>query len=305
MDAITHAMRGVDAPAFDSVEAFWAAHVERTRGFARAIDRAILGGALADRLGYAFAAGYAAALQALFPDVDPTMVASLAATEEGGAHPKSIRSALRRLPDGGWRLSGKKVWTTLAGAELFVLATTGEDEQGKAKLAVVRVKRDAPGVRVTPVEGIAFVPEISHAELVFEDVPVASEDILPGDGWDDWVKPFRTVEDLHVHAALLGHLLSLGGRASWPKPIRERIAAVLTSLRALAAEDARSEAVHLALAGAIALSRTLVDEVTPLFASLPEEVRERWERDGPLLGVAGKARAARTEKAWARISSET
>src|SRR4051794_40702609 len=67
MNALTRALAGSSARSFDSVQSFFAWHQADAASFDRPIDRAILGGAGADRLGYAFAAGYAAALQALVP----------------------------------------------------------------------------------------------------------------------------------------------------------------------------------------------------------------------------------------------
>jgi len=282
-----------------SLEEFWALHLQSAAPLQRPVDRAVSGGATADRLGFAFAAGYAAALHSMLPSLDAREVASLAATEEGGAHPRAIRTEL--TPDAeGFRLSGHKVLVTIAGSELLVLAKLGE-ERGRAKLAVARISRDQPGVRVAPMEPLPFVPEIPHAEITFAQVAVPKSALLPGDGWEDWVKPFRTVEDVHVQAALVGHLLSCAAAFGWARALRERMLSSIAALRTLAAESPSSAAVHLALAGAISQVRELVDAAEPLWESAPSEVRERWRRDRPLLEVAGKARAARRERAWERL----
>lgn len=301
MGLLTEVLAGREAREFASVDEFWAWHVEDARELPRPVDRALAGGASADRLGYAFAAGYAAAVQALVPGIQPGTLASLAATEEGGAHPKAIKTELSRR-EGNWRLSGRKQLVTLAGSELLVLARQGEKPDGRADLVLVRVGRSRPGVRVDPLPTLPFAPEIPHAQIAFEDVPVDPADVLPGDGWERWVKPFRTVEDVHVHAALLGHLLSLGARYGWERALRERLAATLVTLRALATADPSSAGVHVALAGAIAASKQALRELEPAWASAPAAVRERWERDRPLLQVAEKARAAREERAWQRIA---
>ncbi len=54
--------------------------------FGDPLEAAVRGGARADRVGYAFAAGYQAALRALFP-LAPGQLGSLCATEAHGAHP--------------------------------------------------------------------------------------------------------------------------------------------------------------------------------------------------------------------------
>src|SRR5262245_25520020 len=107
-------------------------------GWSDPADRAIIGGFSADRLGFAFAAGYPAALSALIPDVALGPRICLCATEEGGAHPKAIKTRL--APDGGGKylLSGEKRWSTLApvAKQALVVASVGEDETGKNRLRV-------------------------------------------------------------------------------------------------------------------------------------------------------------------------
>ena len=305
MDVIARAIVGREALQFSSTEAFWAWHVEDAAGLERPVDRAIAGGSAVDRPGFAFAAGYGAALHALLPILGRSTLASLAATEEGGAHPRAIQTTLTR--EGPvWRLSGHKRWVILAGTKLLVLARvaqqSGESPEARARLRVALVERSRAGVQIVPQPPAPFVPEVMHAEVVLDRVEVRDDDLLPGDGWDDWVKPFRTVEDIHVHAAILAYLLSVGARAQWPTAVRERLASLLVSLRALAAESPRSPGVHLALAGAIAGTRAVVEELSPLWSEVPEPVRAAWERDRVLLDVAGKARTARTVRAWEQLT---
>jgi len=262
----------------------------------RPIDRALRGGHAADGVGPAFVAGYGAALAALVPGVAART--SLCATEQGGAHPRAIATT---LADG--RLRGRKTWATLAHqAELLlVVASTGADERGRNRLRLVRVRADAPGVTITPMPAPPFAPEIGHAEVVL-DVAVAADDVLPGDGYDDYLKPFRTVEDVHVHAALLGWVLALAERHAWPHELIERLLAVAAALRALAAAPPLAPATHLALAGAIATTRELLDRAP--WASLDPDAHARWQRDRPLLDVAGRARAARLEAAWRAVAAQ-
>ncbi len=301
MEAIEQAIRGREPQDHQSLPSFWERHTADAAAFDRPIDRAIAGGASTDRVGFAFAAGYAAALHALVPALPRSALASLAATEAAGAHPRTIETTLSPSPE-GFTLTGHKRWVTIAGTELLVFARTGQAVDGRQRTVLVRIARDRPGVRVQELPPLPFIPEVAHAEIHLESVPVREADVLPGDGWQDWVKPFRTVEDLHVHAALLAMLLSLGARAGWPQPLREGMAALLVTTRALAAETPSSPAVHVALAGLLTQVGELVQALEPLWQSAPAEVRERWVRDRPLLQVAAKARAARAAKAWERLA---
>jgi hypothetical protein len=76
-----------------------------------------------------------------------------------------------------------------------------------------------------------FVPEVPHARLAFDGVAVAHEDVLPGDGYERYIKPFRSVEDIHVTAAVLAYLLAEAGRRGWPASWRERALIALLGLR--------------------------------------------------------------------------
>ena len=298
MDALLAALLDpAPPPGADTLDAWWTATAARRGGGVTPIDRALICGACADRLGFAFAAGYAEALQALVPSTGGR-ISALCATEEGGAHPRAIRTALVADGDGGYRLTGHKRWATAASAasQLLVIASLGTDDAGRNQLRAVRVSTDAPGVRLTATAA-AFVPELPHAAVDLDGVQIASADVLPGDGYEDYLKPFRTVEDLHVHAALLGYLLGVARRHGLDPGLAERALALGLATRALAGADRAAPATHLALAGLIALVTTFVAELEAGWAAVDGDEHARWLRDRPLLRVAGAARTARRDKA--------
>lgn len=251
------------------------------------VVRAVIGGARADRAGHAFAIGYTAALEALTGETR----AAFCVTEDGGNHPRAIAT---RLVDG--RVTGTKRWATLAdrAAHLLVVARDGTDEAGRPRLRVVRVVRDAPGVTLDS-SAAAFVPEIAHARVTLDG---AAGEVLPGDGYADYVKPFRTVEDIHVHAALVGYWFGAARQRGFARGLLERLAMTAAALVALGAEDARSPATHVALGGALAAGAALVAELEAAWTSAPDEEWERWQRDRAILRVAGTPRAERLARAW-------
>jgi hypothetical protein len=161
------------------------------------------------------------------------------------------------------------------------------------------VSSDAPGVTVKTHEPSSFVPEVPHASVVFDGVWVS--ELLPGDGYTAWLKAFRTIEDIHVHGALLGYLIRVGREFHWPQEVVEAALVPLLALDALAAGDPLSPVVHRGLGGAMAATRAVLEAAEPHWGRVDAAVRERWERDKRLLSVAGRARAARLERA--RVSS--
>ncbi len=283
---------------------WWAAIRAETARWREPVDRAIARGALSDRVAFAFAAGYQAALRKLVPAIPDERVVSLCVTEAKGNHPRAIETTLARDAGGVVRLRGQKRWATHSphATDLLVAVRAGLAADGRPEIKLVRVRADAPGVIVETMHGIAFVPEISHGSVTLDDVAVAGDDVLPGDGYADYVKPFRTVEDVHVAAALAAHLTRLAFVFDWPPSIREELLAHLVMLRGLALSDSRSAATHLALGGAFRDQARLLEAIEPCWARADEATRARWERDRPLLAVAGTARDKRLEAAWAKLT---
>lgn len=300
MDALVRSLLESTPPATDDLVAWRTATAGVRNAFATPVDRALVGGAHADRLGFAFAGGYAEALRALVPTA--TDVMALCATEEGGAHPRAIKTTLVN-----GTLTGRKKWATGAAsaAALLVVVSTGTTADGKNQLRVVRVPTPAPGLRLRA-SAAPFVPEITHAEVELDHVPVTDADLLPGDGYADYLKPFRTVEDAHVHAALAGYLIGVARRHAWADLV-ERLLVVALAARDVALADPKSPATHVVLAGVLAVATREVAEVETRWAAAaaaaPDAEHARWQRDRPLLQVAGAARAARRERAWQLLPS--
>jgi acyl-CoA dehydrogenase len=298
-----------------TLELWWAGQTDARARWEVPVDCAVVCGFGADRLGYAFAAGYDAALRSMVPSLASDSadehgkndkMAAFCATEEGGNHPRSIRTSLLPTDDGsGWVLRGHKRWVTggLLAERLLVVGTTGTDERGMNRLRVVRVDARAAGVEIRPMPPPPFTPEIGHAEVAFDGVVISDADVLPGDGYDDYLKPFRTIEDLHINAALLGYLFGVGRRYGWPHGWCERAVGCIAGLRTLALADPKSPAVHVGVAGVLAICGGLLADTEELWPLVAAPERERWERDRALLEVAGKARATRRERAWELLSA--
>lgn len=292
-----------EAEPCESVSAWWLRHCAIARESQSSIDAAIAGGYSADRVGWAFASGYQAALRALVPDLPADQICALCVTEQEGNSPRAIKSTLRHV-GGAWRLDGAKRWTTLGpDGGLFLVAARDADAAGdRPALHVARVSSNAPGVSIEPLPHTRFVPEVPHARLRFENVRVPDEALLPGDGYDGYVKRFRTVEDTYVHAAVLAYLVHEARRLAWPKTWIERAIANLLALREIAAFDSSAPATHVALAGALAIGAGLIGEAEPFWLpATADPAAARWQRDRELLGVAALARQQRIARAWERF----
>jgi len=245
------------------------------------LARAALAAGRAGRLAAAFTSGYQGALESMFGE---RVRGALAVTERGGGHPRSIETTLS-----GGTLAGTKTFVSEGSAAevVWVVARTGARE-GRPTLKVARLVVGGPGQRWSEGPTPPFVPEVAHGVLHLNDAPV--DRVLDGDGYLQVVKPFRTVEDLHLLAATLGHALGEAARTESAPAWREDALSLLLSLAPLAAADPADPAVHLPLDAVFRRAATVLD-------AAPWSNRARWARDRALLGLARGIRARRLERA--------
>lgn len=309
-EALSRALTiSIDLTPIASLDEWRARFEEGARGVEDPASRALLAGVISDRLAYAFAGGYAAALSSLvrgkLDAARAARVGSLCITEEGGGHPRAVKTTLRSLGDGRSSLTGRKQWATAAPAadQLLIAASIGADADGKNRLALVCVDARAPGVKLSKMPDPPFAPELPHAIVTLEDVIVTDADRLPGDGYEAYVKPFRTVEDAHVFLALVGQILRAARAYGGAREVKELAIATSLALWGVTTMDPSAPSTHVALAGALELGRRLLAESAPVWASAPDDVRARWERDRALTMVAERARSERRARAWERLSA--
>jgi hypothetical protein len=285
----------------ESVADWWPRHRAIAREHASTIQQAIVGGFVADRVGWAFASGYQAALRSLFPDAPNDKLCALCVTEADGNSPKAIKSTLTQAGS-SWSLAGAKKWTTLGpeGSLFFVAARDEAASADRPAIRIARILSNTPGLKIESMPATRFVPEVPHAQLKFENVKV--EALLPGDGYDLYVKPFRTVEDIHVQAAILSYLMREAQRLGWPEHWIERLSALLAALATLSDMPPAQPETHIGLAGALRISAGLIEEAEAFWlTSATDPATLRWRRDKELLQVAGKARELRTRRAWEQL----
>jgi acyl-CoA dehydrogenase len=185
---------------------------------------------------------------------------------------------------------------------LLVVASVGTDGEGRNRLRVARVPSRREGVTVSEAPASPFVPEIAHAKATFEEVAIHPDELLPGDGYDAALKPFRTIEDVHVMAGILGWAIGVGRASQWPRSWLDEALALVGTFRALGDEPALAPETHVTLAGAQSLARRLLGEAA--WSQCEAATAARWERDRPLLEVAKGVRGARLEAAWRALTGQ-
>jgi acyl-CoA dehydrogenase len=104
-----------------------------------------------------------------------------------GSDLASVATRAVPLPDGGWRLNGRKIWTTNADRCHYMLAlvrTSGETGDRQKGLSQIIVDLSAPGVTVRPIRDLAG--DAHFSEVAFDDVHLPADSLVgqEGAGWE-------------------------------------------------------------------------------------------------------------------------
>lgn len=266
--------------------------------YAAAIDAA----SRADRMAWAFFSGNQGAVQSAFPvEVRDRDVVAAFCANETGRKLTAIATSLRESND-GVLLDGSKSWALAEAVHLYVLARAASGPaSGPGSLRVVRVLRTAPGVELAGARSQSVVPELHHCEVRFAAVPIRARDLIAGDGYADYAKPFRLREDVFVTGCTLAFLLAHGHTMDWPTRWRQRCIAAIVSLGKCAELNPSDPPSQLLAAGALSLAGDVIDQTGALWEQQASAESARWLRDRPILGLGKDARRQRAVSAWERL----
>lgn len=254
-------------------------------------ELAVLGGRAMPTPGLAFLIGYQAALRMLWPSA-PASLGALCASEQ-----RSVRVADMQVRVDDLRLSGSKDFVTAGLDADWLLVAARSEAAGQApQLSLAVVYPGEPGVRLEPLPALPLMPEVGHARLHLDQ---ALCERLAGDGWDAYVKPFRSLEDLYVLSALCAWLYGVGQDNSWPQSLQLRLIGLLGGCAEGSRQCADSSACHLLLGGLFSQFSALKDELNQALSNTSGDWASLWLRDQGLLEIASAARAKRLAKAWA------
>ena len=133
---------------------------------------------------------------------------------EAGSDLGAMKSTATRV-DGGWRVTGQKVWASNAQYARFgvLLARTGASSRGRNPIGYFLVNMDQPGIDVRPLRQMTGESEFNE---VFLDSAFVADDDVVGDPHDGWSVMQTTLgyerstspRQLIVHSILLDELLA-------------------------------------------------------------------------------------------------
>ncbi|NSX11655.1 acyl-CoA dehydrogenase [Pseudomonas lini] len=257
-------------------------------------ELAVVGGRLMATPGLAFLVGYQAALRMLWPSA-PLSLGALCATEQRSLRVADMQTRLRDL-----RLSGRKDFVTAGDAADWLLVAARSEEPGEApRLNLAVVYPGEPGVRLEKLAPMPLMPDIGHGRLFLEN---ALCELLAGDGWDAYVKPFRTLEDIYVLSAMTAWLFGVGQDSDWSQTLQLRLLALLAGCAEVSRQAPNNPAGHVLLGGLFAQFDGLKAEVNQALADGPPQWAAMWQRDQTVMDLAAGARGKRLAKALAGSS---
>jgi alkylation response protein AidB-like acyl-CoA dehydrogenase len=207
-----------------------------------------------------------------------------------GSDLANVRSQAERTP-GGWRLNGRKIWTTHADRAHYMIAlvrTSGTSADRHNGLSQLIVDLSLPGVTVQPI--VDITGDAHFSEVHFDNVDLSEEALLgaEGAGWEQVTAelalersgPERIYSSVVLLDAWVERLKASGVRDTAAATLLGRLIGELAVLRALS----------------IAVTAKLANGESPtLAASLVKDMGTEFEQRIPTL--LGELIGARPEAA--------
>lgn len=206
------------------------------------------------------------------------------------------------------QLHGQKSWalTCIEDLTLLVLARRSNGpEKGPGSLVMVRLPSNTVGVCWGASRPQAVVPELAHSEVRFDAVRLTPEQLVTGDGYAEYAKPFRVLEDVFVTGSTLAYLLAEAQSGGWPTTWCQRCIAAIAMLHACAGLDPRDTHAHILVAGSLSFEGDVIQASESNWRAKQVVAHSRWQRDRPILSQGKEARRLRAMGSWVRIQRET
>jgi hypothetical protein len=272
---------------------------------------ALQGGLAAGNLALAFAAGYQAALRLLLPARLPDdAFAALLLSEGRRQRPEELATQLRAHAD-GYLLNGEKSFVTGGGHADLLLVVARCDVRGAADGAggaaarvpavLVMLPRATPGVTLEARADVPVLHELPHARARLVDVPVTAAQVLPGDGWRDYGKPFRSCEDICVSLSFAAYLFAQGRTEGWPETLLASLAGCVLRLADLAGMPPGDVYTHILLGAAEQELAAAAVQVDACIGGSETPFARDWRANRAFLLLAAPARAKRLHNAIATL----
>ncbi len=272
----------------------WSADYYQLTANKTLFNKALIGGFTCQQFSFAFMAGYQAALEKMFPTIAPNELKALCVSEAKGGHPKAIHTTLVNR-----RISGVKTYVTAGSdaAHLLVLCKTETVVDGRPLFKMIHLPKTTPNMEVTNFD-IPFMLEVNHGKLTLNDTEITDSQILVGDGYHEYTKPFRTLEDICVGTAYQAMLLRQAIEHQWEANLRDQLLLNLYTLKNLLSLPPLAKETHLLL---IANERNFENLLPRIESNItthsPAYFKADWTLNQRVIAMSKKLKAIRLGKA--------
>jgi alkylation response protein AidB-like acyl-CoA dehydrogenase len=306
LDALFAPLPDVHADARIDVRSFLAEHGPQPAGTSDApsyFGRLIRVAVNADRRSLASVAGHQAAVRRLFPSTPDDAVVAFCVSEDKGPRPSHIHTSLTPAGD-GFTMTGTKRWGSMAPVAdvCYVAASVGRNGD-RNDLRMVAMPTDRPGITLDLEPYESWGPEFQICDLHLDAVAVHADEVLPGDGYLNAIKPFRLVEDVYNTAGTLVGLFQLGRRHDRTTDQLEPLVGLIVQAAAIAQTDMASDASVVLLSEFLGNANAAWSSFWADWSDVPAAVAEVWTPERDLLGVAAAARETRRSNAWSALTT--
>lgn len=126
-----------------------------------------------------------------------TVWTQLFSEPEAGSDLAALRLKATKADDGGWTVSGQKVWNTYAHVAQwgYLLARTGTLDERHRGLTMFMLPMDSPGITVVPIREMTGSADFN--EVFFDDVTVSADAVL-GEVGGGWAVSMSTLSDERI-----------------------------------------------------------------------------------------------------------
>lgn len=272
----------------------WSADYYQLTSDKTPFEKAIIGGFTCQQFSFAFMAGYQAALAQMFPSIAPNELKALCVSEAKGGHPKAIHTTLVNH-----QINGVKTYVTAGSdaAHLLVLCKTDQIVDGRPLFKMVHLPKDASNIKVSNFE-LPFMLEVNHGKLALKETKITDNQVLAGDGYHDYTKPFRTLEDICVGAAYQAMLLRQAIDYQWDANLRDQLLLNLYTLKNLLSLPLLDKETHLLVIANERNFENLLPQIDlTITTHSPAHFRADWALNQRVISMSKKLKAIRLAKA--------
>lgn len=237
---------------------------------------------------------------------------ALCAAEKNGSKPYQIEATIYADPENpeSVYLTGRKSFVTCGeyARHLLVWAVDGRvsnDDSGQVRerpTVLLKVSAEYDGVELFPTDKkIPIVPGVPHAQAVFSKVRASVSEILPGDGYRDYVRRFRWLEDLYVTLGFATWLWAQSRKQGWSNAAQSSLLSIVQTLVGLIESKESADMAVVLFDDVMQRFAGLIKETDVQWLSAEQGALLEWKRDRQLFQIGAPARQKRTANVWRNL----